>query len=111
MSTWIVGNLTRTPELRFSNAGTPICTMSVAVNRKRGDDEETSFFDVVAFKSLAENVSESLARGQRVVVCGRLQQRAWETPEGEKRAKVEIVADAIGPDLLWATCDVHRSDR
>lgn len=111
MSATCTGNLTRTPELRFSQSGTAMCTFTVAENRKRGDEEQTSFFDVVAFGSLAENVAESLSRGQRVVVMGRLEQRRWETPEGDKRSKIEIVAEAVGPDLRWATCDVHANRR
>ena len=106
-----VGNLTADPALRYSQSGTAMCTFTVAENRKRGEEEVTSFFDVVSFGSLGENVSQSLARGDRVVVVGRLEQRRWETPEGDKRSKIEIVADAVGPDLRWATCTVTSGKR
>lgn len=113
MSTTIVGNTTRDPELRYAKSGIAMLTVGVAVNRKQGDEEVTSFFDVVAFGSLAENVAESCAKGSRVVVTGRLEQRTWETGTGERRSKVEIVADDIGPSLRWATASVTRnaSDR
>jgi single-strand DNA-binding protein len=99
----IVGNVTRDPELRYANSGVSVVKMSVAVNfrrpnRQTGDmDEETSFFDVTAFGSLAENVGASVSKGNRVVVTGRLQQRSYETQQGEKRSAVEILADEIGP--------------
>lgn len=117
MSTDIIGTLGRDPELRFTPAGQAICSFSVAVNRKwtnrstNQEQEETSWFDVVAWGSLGENVSESLSKGDRVIVVGRLQQRSWETQTGEKKAKVEIVADAIGPDLRFATCTVLKAGR
>jgi len=109
MTTTVVGNTTRDPELRFTKNGLAMLTVGVAVNRKRGDEETTSFFDVVAFGSLAENVAESCPKGCRVVVTGRLEQRSWDTDNGERRSKVEIVADEIGPSLRWATCTVTRN--
>lgn len=109
MSTTLVGNVTRDPELRFAKSGTAMLTVGLAVNRKRGDEEVTSFFDVVAFGTLAENVAESVAKGMRVVVTGRLEQRSWETDSGERRSKVEVIADEISPSLRWATAAVTRS--
>ena len=106
----VIGNLTRDPELRFSAAGTAILNFSVAVNRKRGDEEETSFFDVSCFGSLAENASECLTKGMRAVVTGRLEQQSWEK-DGERKTKVAIVADDIGPSLRWATTEVTRNER
>ena len=73
--------------------------------------ESTSFFDIVCWRDLAENVALSLTKGMRVVVTGRLEQRSWETDEGEHRSKVEITADEIGPSLRFATADVHRTER
>ena len=70
-----------------------------------------SFLDVVCWREMAENVSESLSKGSRIVVTGRLEQRSWETAEGEKRSKIEVVADEIGPSLRWATAEVKRNDR
>ena len=73
--------------------------------------ESTSFFDVVAWRELAENATESLARGTRVTVTGRLEQRSWETPEGQKRSKVEINATDIAASLRWATAKVTKTER
>lgn len=113
-ATTIIGNLTRDPELRFTPNGVAVANFGVAVNRRKkvGDDyeDEVSFFDVSAFGSLGENLSESLARGNRVMVVGQLQQRSWENDEGEKRSKIEIVADAVGPDLRWATASVAKTE-
>jgi single-strand DNA-binding protein len=113
----LVGNITRDPELRFTPGGMAVAQFGLAVNRRRQDrntnewKEETSFFDVVAYGTLAENVSESLARGSRVLVQGRLEQRSWETQDGDKRSKIEVVADEIGPSLRWATADVTKNER
>lgn len=113
----LVGNVTRDPELRFTPGGMAVAQFGIAVNRRRQDrntqewTEETSFFDVVAYGTLAENVSESVPRGSRVIVDGRLEQRSWETNEGDKRSKIEVVADEIGPSLRWATAAVTKNER
>lgn len=111
----LVGNLTRDPEIRFTQAGQAQVTLGVAVNRRyqvNGEwQEKTSYFNVVAWGQLAENVSHSLTKGTRVLVTGRLEQRSWETADGEKRSVVEVVADEIGPSLRWATAQVDRNDR
>ncbi|MGH9064322.1 MAG: single-stranded DNA-binding protein [Acidimicrobiales bacterium] len=113
----VVGNITRDPELRFTPTGQATTTFGVAVNRRWQNrqtqewEESTSFFDVVCWREMAENASESLHKGARVVVTGRLDQRSWETSDGERRSKVEIVADEIGPSLRFATADVHRVER
>lgn len=104
----MVGNLTRDPELRFSPTGTAVASLSVAVNRKRNDVEETSYFDVTAFGTLAEHVAE-LPKGCRVIVVGRLIQQQWQTKEGDKRSKVAVIADEIGPSVRWATATVTKS--
>ncbi|MCE2531977.1 MAG: single-stranded DNA-binding protein [Acidimicrobiia bacterium] len=110
----IVGNVTRDPELRFTPSGAPVCTFGVAWNRRyeRGGEqvEDVSFFDVTCWRSLAENVAESITKGTRVIVYGRLDQRSWETPDGEKRNKVEIVADEVAPSLRWASAQVNRNE-
>ncbi len=110
----IVGNATRDPELRFTPSGTPLCSFGVAWNRRyeRGGEqvEEVSFFDVTCWSSLAENVAESITKGARVVVSGRLDQRSWETPEGERRSKVEIVADEVSPSLRRASVQINRNE-
>jgi len=116
-SVTLVGNVTRDPELRFTNTGQPTATFGLAVNRRWQNrqtqewEEQTSFFDIVCWREMAENVSESLTRGARVVVCGRLEQRSWETPDGDRRSKVEVVADEVGPSLRWATAQVTKNER
>jgi single-strand DNA-binding protein len=113
----IVGNLTDDPELRYTPNGAAVVKFRVAVNRRFKDeagnwkDGETSYFTVNAWRTLAENVAETLSRGTRVLVAGRLQMRSWETQEGDKRTVVEIEADEIGPSLRWATAKVERQSR
>ena len=107
----VVGNITRDPELRFAQSGMAIAQFGVAWNRRRQDQEdEVSFFDVTCFRQLAENVAESLKKGARVVVYGTLQQRSWETDHGDRRSKVEILADEVAPSLRWATAEVTRNE-
>lgn len=113
----VVGNITREPELKFLNSGQAALRMSVACNRRwqnrqSGEwEEKVSYFDVAAYGSLAENAAESLVKGMRVIVNGRLEQRSWETENGEKRSIVEINADEIAPSLRWATAKVDRNAR
>lgn len=108
----VVGNITRDPELRFTPSGAAVANFGLAWNRKGRDGEEiVSFFDITAWNQLAENASESLSKGMRVVVYGRLDQRSWETQDGDRRSKVEIVADDIAPSLKWATAEITRNER
>lgn len=111
----IVGNLTRDPELRFTTGGRGMASFGVAVNRRyqvNGEwQEQVSFFNVTAWGTLGENLSASLTKGSRVIVTGRLEQRSYETKEGEKRSVVEIIADEMGPSLRWARCEVERITR
>jgi single-strand DNA-binding protein len=113
----ITGNITRDPELRFTPTGQANASFGVAVNRRWQNrqtnewEEATSFFDVVCWSTLAENVAQSLSRGSRVVVSGRLDQRSWENQEGEKRSKVEIIADEVAPSLRWATVKIEKNER
>ncbi len=111
----IVGNLTRDPELRFTAGGKGVASFGVAVGRRfqqNGEwQEKTSFFNVTAWDTLGENIAASLTKGTRVVVTGRLEQREYETKEGEKRNVVEIVADEVGPSLRWARAEVERISR
>jgi single-strand DNA-binding protein len=116
-TTSVIGNLTREPEIRYTRDGQANTLFGLAVNRRWQDretkqwEESTSYFDVVCWRELAENVALSLAKGMRVVVIGRLDQRSWETEEGERRSKVEIVADEVGPSLRFATAEVQRTER
>jgi single-strand DNA-binding protein len=113
----LVGNITRDPELRFTPAGAANATFGLAVNRRWQNrqtnewEERVSFFNVVVWREMAENAAESLSKGMRVVVTGRLEQRSWETEAGEKRTVVEVAADEIGPSLRWASAQVTRNER
>lgn len=116
-ATSITGNLTRDPEIRYTRDGQATTTLGVAVNRRwqqresKEWEESTSFFDVVCWRELAENVALSMTKGMRVVVTGRLEQRSWENEDGDRRFKVEIVAEEIGPSLRFATADVMKVER
>src|SRR5260370_33284002 len=103
--------------MRYTPSGVSKVTFGVAVNRSWRNqqtqdwEEQTSFFNVVAWRQLAENVGASLSKGARVVVSGRLEQRSWETDQGGKRAIVEIVADDVAPSLRFPTAELHKVDR
>lgn len=95
----LAGNLTRDPELRYTPNGTAVASFSIAVNRRfkteNENREETSFFDIVFFGKRAEVIGEYLKKGRPVLVEGRLQQRRWETDEGQKRSKIEVVGESF----------------
>ncbi len=111
----LVGNITKDPELRFTGGGRAIASFGIAVNRRYQVNnewqEQTSFFNVVAWGTLGENAAASLTKGTRVMVTGRLEQRSYETQDGEKRSVVEVVADELGPSLRWARAEVERTQR
>lgn len=113
----LVGNVTRDPELRFTPAGQATATFGLAVNRRWQNkstqewEEQVSFFDVMCWREMAENASVSLVKGARIIVTGRLEQRSWETPEGDKRSRIEVIADDIGPSLRWATANIVKNER
>lgn len=112
----LIGNLVDDPELRFTPSGVAMAKIRFAVNRRwRGQDgewqEATSFFTGTIWREQAETVSESLQKGTRVIVSGRLEQRSWETDDGDKRSVVEIQVDEIGPSLRWATATVNKTQR
>ena len=108
-SVTIVGNVTRDPDLRYTSTGLAVCNFSVASNRRwlnkstNDWEEKVSFFDVTVWADHGQNVAESVLKGDRVVVTGRMEQRSWETETGDKRTKVEIVADVVAVSLEWAT--------
>lgn len=110
----LVGNCTRDPELRYLPSGVALTTFGLAVNHryKKGDawESETSFFDVKCWRELAENVAESIVKGTRVLVSGRLAVESWEK-DGETKSKVVLNADECGPSLKWATCEVVKIER
>ncbi|MFN0092963.1 MAG: single-stranded DNA-binding protein [Acidimicrobiales bacterium] len=111
----LVGNVTRDPELRFTPAGRAVANFGLAVNfrsQRNGEwQESTSFFDIVCWGELGENASESIQKGTRVLVTGRLEQRSWQTQEGDRRSKIEVIADEVGPSLRWATAAVTKTER
>lgn len=111
----LVGNLTKDPELRFTTGGRGVASFGLAVNRRyqvNGEwQDQTSYFNIVAWGQLGENAASSLTKGMRVVVSGRLEQREYQNREGEKRSTVEINADEIGPSLRWATASIERNPR
>jgi single-strand DNA-binding protein len=114
----IVGNLVNDPELRFTNSGQPVAQFRVASTPRIRDnqtgewkDGDSLFLTCNVWRQMAENVAESLQRGMRVIVSGRLRQRSYETKEGEKRTVYEVEVDDIGPSLLRASAKVNRITR
>jgi single-strand DNA-binding protein len=114
----VVGNLTADPELRFTPSGAAVANFTVAstpriYDRQSGEwkDGEALFLRCNIWREAAENVAESLTRGARVIVSGRLKQRSFETREGEKRTVVEVEVDEIGPSLRYATAKVNKASR
>ena len=103
------GNLTDDPELRHNESGIARAMFRMAVSGRR--DQEASFFTVVVWRDQAEHAEQSLAKGSRVVVVGRLQQRSWTAEDGSARSVVEVVADELGPSLRWATATTTRATR
>jgi single-strand DNA-binding protein len=114
----IIGNLTNDPELRFTPSGAAVANFTVASTPRTFDrqanewkDGETLFMRCSVWREAAENAAESLQRGNRVIVSGRLRSRSYETKEGEKRTVVELDVDEVGPSLRYATAKVVRTQR
>ena len=114
----VIGNLTADPELRFTPSGAAVANFTVASTPRMFDrqtnewkDGEALFLRCSIWREAAENVAESLTRGARVIVSGRLKQRSFETKEGEKRTVVELEVDEIGPSLRYATAKVNKASR
>ncbi|MEA2016278.1 MAG: single-stranded DNA-binding protein [Actinomycetota bacterium] len=113
----ILGNLTRDPELRFTPNGTAVVSFGLAANRnvqnRNSGEWETrvDFFNVTAWYKLAENCAESLNKGDRVLVTGRLSQDSWESKEGQKRSTVKIIARVVAPSLEFASCKIEKNPR
>ena len=114
-SVTLVGNLTKDPELRYTATGRGVASFGLAVNRRYQQNgewqEQVSFFNIVAWADLGENAAASLTKGSRVIVTGRLEQRSYETKDGEKRSITEVVADELGPSLRWAQVQIERISR
>ena len=103
------GNLTDDPELRHTEGGIARAVFRVAVSGRR--EQEASFFTVVVWRDQAEHAAQSLTRGSRVVIVGRLQHRTWTAEDGSARSTVEVVAEELGPSLRWATATTTRATR
>ena len=103
------GNLTDQPELRHTEGGIARAMFRVAVSGRR--EQEASFFTVVVWRDQAEHAAESLSKGSRIVVKGRLQHRSWTAEDGSARSTIEVVADELGPSLRWATATTTRATR
>jgi single-strand DNA-binding protein len=103
------GNLTDDPEVRYTEGGIARATFRVAVSGRR--EQEASFFTVIVWCDQAEHAAQSLSKGSRVVVVGRVQHRAWTAEDGSARSVVEVVADELGPSLRWATGTTTRATR
>ena len=101
------GNLTDDPEIRYTESGIARARFRVAVSGRR--EQEPSFFTVIVWRDQAEHAAESLSKGSRVVVVGRLQQRSWTAEDGNARSVVEVVAEELGPSLWWATATTTRA--
>ncbi|KNH22260.1 single-stranded DNA-binding protein [Arthrobacter sp. ZBG10] len=114
----VIGNLTNDPELRFTPSGSAVANFTIASTPRTFDrqsnewkDGETLFLRAAVWREAAENVAESLTKGMRVIVNGRLKSRSYETKEGEKRTVMELEVDEIGPSLRYANAKVNRTQR
>lgn len=114
----VIGNLTNDPELRFTPSGSAVANFTIASTPRTFDrqsnewkDGETLFLRASVWREAAENVAESLTKGMRVIVTGRLKSRSYETKEGEKRTVIELEVDEIGPSLRYANAKVNRTQR
>ena len=108
----VIGNATREPELRYTASGAAVCSFSVAWNRKDQEGADVaSFFDVTCWRDLAEHVSESITKGMRVIVYGRIEQESWTTDDGEKRNKIKVIADDVAPSLKWVTVTATKAEK
>lgn len=113
----LVGNVTDDPELRFTPSGRPVANFTVAVNRRyknnegNWEDKLDGFFRCSCWADMAENAADTLKKGTRVVVVGRLNQRSWEDGEGNRRSAVEVQVDEVGPSLRWARANVTKASK
>ena len=110
----IIGNLTEAPELRFTAQGKAVANFTVAVSKRVKDgndwkDGPSSFYKCSLWDAAAENMTESLVKGQRVIVVGEIAQRSYETQQGDKRSVFEVTAQEVGPSLRWATAKVEKT--
>src|ERR671916_732384 len=113
----LVGNVTDEPELRFTPSGRPVANFTVAVNRRfknnegNWEDKLDGFFRCSCWADMAENAADTLKKGTRVLVIGRLNQRSWEDQQGNRRSAVEVQVDEVGPSLKWARANITKTSR
>lgn len=113
----VVGNLTRDPELRFTPNGTAVSSFGIAVNKRIQNKESgewtnsADFFNVVTWFKLAENCAESLSKGDRVLISGRLSQDTWDDKDGQKRSSYRIIANIVASSLEFAKCKIEKNPR
>lgn len=105
MSTTFIGRMVADPDLKYTNKGTAVCNFSIAVNRKKGEEETVSFFDCVAWGTLAVGIAENLTKGMRTIVTGNLSQDRYENKEGKNVSKVFLTCEGAGFDLRYASED------
>lgn len=106
----IIGNVGQQPELRYTNTGLATIEVSVGVTRKTQNDKKTTWFDVVAFDTLAEHFAASFQKGNRVIVVGRMEKKEWETKDGKKASKFQLIADDGGLSVRWDNALVDRTE-
>jgi single-strand DNA-binding protein len=107
----ITGNVGQQPELRYTNNGLATIEVSVGVTRKTQNDKKTTWFDVVAFDKLAENFAASFQKGNRVIIVGRMEKKEWETKDGKKGSKFQLIADDGGLSVRWDVALLDRSEQ
>lgn len=113
----VLGNLTRDPELRFTPNGNAVASFGIAVNRRTQDRQsgewvdDVDFFNVVTWMRLAENCAESLSKGDRVLISGRLTQDSWDDKDGQKRSSVKIIANVVAPSLEFASAKLEKNPK
>ena len=110
MRAFVTGNLVRDPELKFTNNGKAVCSVAVADNYRpnKEAEEEVTYVKLVIWGTLAENVANSMHKGQRVLAEGRLRERTWEGEHGTRR-EMELIVDSMGPDLRWQSVTVQKA--
>lgn len=112
----VIGNLTKDPEIRYTNDGTAVCSLAVAVNRRvrnaetgQWEDQLDGFFDGTVWRDHATNVAASLRKGDRVIMIGRLVKRTYQDKDGMQRTAIDVMVDEVAPSLRWATASVTRA--
>jgi len=112
----LIGRIGTDPEMKFGANGNALLKFRVVTSARRQvdgkwEDVDTSWWSVTAFRQLAENLAESLSKGDPVIVVGKIKQRSYETPQGDKHSIVEVMAESVGPDMRWVTATVKKPER